>query len=482
MRKAFLTLALVLLLIGMPVGTVLACGLFLPAQFDETYYGALPDLYGQIRQADRKKILLVGNSSLAFGVRTDWMEQELPDYDVVLFGLYGALGTRFMLDLSRDTLGPGDVVVIAPEQYEQSLSLYFSGTDSWQAVETAPSLLLHLPGQDLQTMAGAFPTFAQKKWQTFSGGAKPAGEGAYCREAFTRDGFVTGYMTYQRDGNIMLNGYDPNNPVRFDSSVVEPAFLEYLNEYYRDACRRGARVYFDFSPVNKLALAEGTDAETLDAYYEYLSDQLDFPVIGDPNQYLLDWEWFYDNNFHMNSAGMAVYTRQLLEDIKGTLGITTPTNIQIPEKPAAVLSAATGETAAPAAAADEQLFTFRQEATGAVITGLTDKAAGLTEFTLPDTWQGQPVVAFEAGVFAGNTDLETLVVPASVRVLYDGSFTGCSRLQKLVLQQATPSLLGVGGGLLEGAPSCTIFVSSDVLSQYQTHYSWSLYQDRMAAY
>lgn len=483
MKKALLSLVLAVLLLGTPVLTVLACGLALPPQFDETYYGALPDLYEELRGADRKKIVLIGNSSLAFGVRTDWMEQELPDYDVVLFGLYGALGTRLMLDLSRDMLAPGDLVVIAPEQYEQSLSLYFSGVESWKALETAPALLGHLTAQDLQTMAGAFPSFALEKWQTFSGGTKPAGEGAYRRDAFSRDGFFTGYMTFPREGNLMLDGYDPNNPVRFASAMVEPAFLDYLNDYAAYASRRGAQVCFDFSPVNKLALDEDTDMAALDTYYAFLCEHLDFPVIGDPNQYLFDWEWFYDNNFHMNSAGMALYTRQLLEDIKGALGITTPTNIQLPEKPSATLPEATTETATTeTAASDSELFTFRVEDSGAVITGLTQQAAGMTELTLPDSWQGQPVVAFTTDVFAGNTALETLVIPASVRVLYDGSFDGCTRLRAVVLQQSTPSLLGVGGGLLEGAPACSIHVPNDALSLYQTHYSWSLYQDRLTAY
>ena len=74
------------------------------------------------------------------------------------------------------------------------------------------------------------------------------------------------------------------------------------------------------------------------------------------------------------------------------------------------------------------------------------------------------------------------MIPASVRVLYDGSFDGCTRLRAVVLQQSTPSLLGVGGGLLEGADACTVYVPDEALPLYQTHYSWSAYQDRLAGY
>ena len=47
----------------------------------------------------------------------------------------------------------------------------------------------------------------------------------------------------------------------------------------------------------------------------------------------MDYEWFYDSNLHMNSAGMYVYTRQIVEVLKAQLSIDTETKIDIPEKP-----------------------------------------------------------------------------------------------------------------------------------------------------
>ena len=37
-------------------------------------------------------------------------------------------------------------------------------------------------------------------------------------------------------------------------------------------------------------------------------------MISDPNRYILDSGWFYDSNFHLNSAGAAVRTRLLAEE------------------------------------------------------------------------------------------------------------------------------------------------------------------------
>ena len=102
-----------LLLLGPLV--LLVCGFGLPAQYDESFLGELGDKCDLLEQTPAPRIVLVGGSSVAFGVDSKLLEQEFPGYTAVNFGLYAALGTQVMLELSKGQFQPGDIVIISPE-------------------------------------------------------------------------------------------------------------------------------------------------------------------------------------------------------------------------------------------------------------------------------------------------------------------------------------------------------------------------------
>ena len=91
-------------------------------------------------------------------------------------------------------------------------------------------------------------------------------------------------------------------------------------------------MYFSFAPMNRLGISDSS-AESVEEFYDFLAEELSFEIISDPNDYIMDAEWFYDSNFHLNSSGMTVRSVQLLEDIKNLLKISAPTEIPLPEKP-----------------------------------------------------------------------------------------------------------------------------------------------------
>jgi len=477
MKKRILPIIIIIIALLMPLSLVLI-GFCAPAQFDETYYGELGYMYRRLKQTDGKKIVLIGNSSLAFGVRTDLMEQEFPDYTVVNFGLYGAIGTKTMLDLSRVNIGDGDIVIVAPERNAQAQSLYFSAGETWIAMDGNFSMLSQLKKENAGAMAGNFFGFLSQKYGYLSGGSKPALSGVYAQMSFNdKNGTEVGYMTYTREYNSMVGDYDANNPVDF-SEEISNEFLEYLNEYNCFVTSKGATLYYGFTPVNRAGLKEGTDQEALDAYYVRLRDALDFRILGDPNRYVMDYEWFYDSNFHLNSAGMYVYTDRLVEDIKAELGNDTPNRFEIPEKPLghAPSRPAEGENT------DEAYFTYENFADGVKITGVTEAGRGRTSYVIPASYEGKPVICFDASVFAGNTTVREITLQASLQYLYDRSFDGCINLTRLILEHENPNTIGVGYSLLDGTENCRVYVKSAAYTIFVTHYNWGVYRDELVAY
>lgn len=476
MKKRILSIMIIITALLVPLALALI-GFCAPAQFDETYYGELAYMYRRLKNTRGKKIVLIGNSALAFGVRTDLMEQEFPGYTVVNFGLYGAIGTKTMLDLSRGNIGEGDIVIVAPERNEQAQSLYFSAGETWMAADGDFSMLSGLKWENAGAMAGNFLGFLSQKYGFLRAG-KPAVSGVYAQSSFNDgDGNETGYMTYRREYNSMAAGYDPNQPVDF-SEEVSREFLDYLNEYNRFVTGKGAVLYYGFTPVNRLALKEGTEEGTLDSYYGELRHALGFRILGNPNRYVMDYEWFYDSNFHLNSAGMFVYTDRLTEDLKAELGIDTPNRIEIPEKPEGTAPSVPSE----GENADEAYFTYEDFGEGYKITGMTEAGRGRASYVIPASHNGKAVICFNASVFAGNAAVREITLQESLRFLYDRSFEGCTSLRRLVLRHENPNTVGVGYSLLDGAEHCRIYVKADVYDIFSTHYNWGVYRDELVAY
>ena len=145
MKKKGLVISIIIssiCLVAIPL-TVLSFGFGIPAQFDETYYGELPYMFKRLKKADKGKIVLVGNSAIAFGARSDLLKEELGK-EVVTFGLYGAIGTKAMMDLSKVGIKKGDMIVLSPEISEQGLSLYFSSENMWMAIDGHYDMLSYL--------------------------------------------------------------------------------------------------------------------------------------------------------------------------------------------------------------------------------------------------------------------------------------------------------------------------------------------------
>ena len=247
----YLRITAAVLAIVSPILLLLGVALSLPATYGDTFLAALNDKYERLYSLQGEKVVVVGGSSVAFGYESDILEKYL-DRPVVNFGLYAALGTKLMLDLSLDAIAEGDIVLLAPEADAQTLSLYFNAESTWQASEERRDMLRHLSMDDKLSMLGGAWHYAVSSGRAQLDGALPKPEGAYRRDGFDE----AGDLEYERTENIMLGYYDAKHPVALSEQIVSENFVDYLNEYI-DACHaRGATVYFVFCPINELSMSE----------------------------------------------------------------------------------------------------------------------------------------------------------------------------------------------------------------------------------
>lgn len=461
-------LACLAVVLAVPVTlTVFAFGL--PAQYDRTYLAALGDKRDVLEAAEGKRIVAIGGSGTAFSLRCDLLEEALPGYSPVNFGLYAGLGTTVMLDLAQPLLREGDIVIFSPEQSAQTLSAYFNAEAMWQAADGRPELLPALGPDYLGPMVGRFPTFAGAKARLFRDGSAPAGEGVYARSSFNAYGDID---CPDRERSRMTGGYDPNLMISFDPALPSEEFFDKLNTF-TSACRaRGVTVYYRFCPMNAAAVP-AEELARLEEYLSFFQARLDCEILGDPAQAVMDPGWFYDTNFHLNSAGAVVNTAILAAELKAALGDSTPVDISLPEMPPmAEAELVQGNNR------DGDCFLYEADGTGLRLTGLTEEGASRERLVVPVSHDGLPVTGFAPRVFAENGVIREIVIQNNIRAIEDGSFHGCTALERLVLENPAPEDCPVGAGLLEGTHAL-VCVPQGRLSAYRTNYFWAVHAGRL---
>ena len=403
----------------------LICGFVLPVQYGDTFMGELKSKYERLKETPGKRIILVGGSGVAFDCDSEMMDKFFSSYEIVNFGMYAGLGTKAVMDLSEAYIRKGDLVILSPEQSNQTLSDYFNGEYMWQAADGAFGMLRHIKSENFETMLGNFPKFALEKLKYVLKGQNPSTDSIYQKKSFNAYGDIA--LDTCRE-NILTSGYDVNQKVRFTEDVVQQEFLGYMNAWAERLEKKGATVWYRYCPVNELAVEE---ADNLAAYDAFLRQKLDFPVIGNPENSLMEAEWFFDTNFHLNQAGKEVNTVQLIRDIKAMLGDDRAVKVELPDKPHRTWEDVSTETR---------------------------------------TWTAEDSQAYKGE--------ETIVIPENVTQIEDYAFSNCAGLKEIVFEQTDPSKCIVGQHLLDGT-SADLVVPQMSADSYKQNYFWSAYAGRI---
>lgn len=450
---------IILLLIVMLPAMILTTGASLPSYYGESYYAELPELYEKLKTTEGKKIVIVGGSNVAFGVDSQLLEELLAgqgyEYTVCNFGLYAAVGTSAMLELSRDHIREGDIVILAIEPTSETFSTYFGATAFWKCAEENPEMILGLNKNQQSAMVGNYIDYLQERLEIARTGILPSAEAVYAKSSFDENG----NMTFFRGGNAMAMGYDMGNPIDLDTVRFEELFREQVEQYVTHAENREAQVLMSFSPMNRGAMRDASE-ETVYNYFLRCLNGFPCRIISDPNDYIMDSGWFYDSNFHLNSDGATVRTVQLANDLLNHLGCFRKLDYALPDMPDSI-----AELRAEEAESTDFLFEPVGE-NGYLVSGLTEAGRGKTSLVVPSSHDGKPVVSFTAEVFAGNHLLTELTLPQSVESIPDGAFAGCVNLRRVNLlhRDSTPA---VGDKLLDGTDHLTIYVPAAAYHLYR---------------
>lgn len=280
-----------------------AFGAVLP-QYTGNYQASMTDKVDRLKKLEGAKIVLLGNSNLAFGMNSATVEENF-QMPVVNMGLHGGVGNAFNESAAKLNVHEGDIYVIFHDNFSDNDSIK-NPELAWITIENHYELWKLLRIKDIPCMVRAFPTYLHKcidMWGSQTGNAEETN--AYRRSAFNEYGDNI-YPRPSSEGEVDFS------PVRINPiSDVAAERINRLNSYLTE---RGAVLVVAGYPV---AECETTpDRAAYEAFRLDLQEKLDCPVISDYNDYRMDKSCFYDSYLHMTDAGVNVRTNLFINDLR----------------------------------------------------------------------------------------------------------------------------------------------------------------------
>ncbi|RKJ02220.1 hypothetical protein D7X87_17890 [bacterium D16-54] len=272
-------------------------------QYLNLYNASLIDKVNRLNSLDEPKIVLLGNSNVAFGIESQLIEDAF-SMPVVNMGLHGGLGNAFHEQMARLNVCRGDIYIICHSNFSDNSEI----TDAvlaWTTIENHLELWRILRVQDIYPMIKAYPTYLKNCLELLvAGEGNQLTEGCYSRNAFNEYGDVC----FER----MLTKYTFENVI--NPPKINKTAINRINELNHWLNERDAILLVAGYPIGKGNLT-APDEEFVKIQKE-LEEKLECPFISEYKDYMFDYDLFYDSDLHLTTQGAQIRTNQLISDLK----------------------------------------------------------------------------------------------------------------------------------------------------------------------
>jgi len=271
-------------------------------QFYNDYTASIADKIARLESITEPKVILVGNSNVAFGIDSSILEKAL-EMPVVNLGLHGGLGEVFHYNMAKRNIRQGDIVVLLNTHFGDGLITQTA--EAWTAVESGSDYWKFIPPENWLDMFLSFPTHIEN---TINAAMEHRAEsltgGMYARSAFN----AYGDNSYPREeGGYNFSKHNVSAP-----GVTKEGISE-INKFSTFCQQQGASCLLAAYPI---AFGEFTaPEEEFLRMQQKLESSLDCSVISDYTDYFFDYQYFYDTQYHLTTEGARLRTEQLAEDI-----------------------------------------------------------------------------------------------------------------------------------------------------------------------
>ena len=251
------------------------------------------------------RLILMSGSSMAFGVDSDLLSREL-ETPVVNAALHGNLGSKFMMEQLKATVKKGDIVLI---------TLEYSTTSQGKYEEQLIAADFYPPAQkwiNFNSFWEEFYAYITHKVSSFRLLISQFWAGSQSKPISSN--LESTVKHFDKNGDFIGQLENPK-PV-FDSPELSAGIdfgqqIKDLNDFGVFAKQKGVSVLFTFPSYTESGFEKNmTAVKKIEQEYR---THLKFPILGSPENSVLDNSYFFDNFYHLNTQGRKIFTSRLIQ-------------------------------------------------------------------------------------------------------------------------------------------------------------------------
>lgn len=295
--------------------------------YSGTYYSTFADKMDRLLTLkDEAKLVLFSGSSTRFGYDSAMLDAAFPDYQVCNMGVFAYTNALPQLLLIADCLRKGDILIDSPEL--DAAKRQFCTTSKLDAafyrlIEADYDLLARL---DLLELSCVFSAFNE-----YNAGRSSMSARSYELSAadYDEDGLPVSTPSYNEYGDYCLYRPDADADMPIYGLAVpytcEAYPVQQYIEPYNAMCQRlmtqGVRVFFTWSPRNRMAVSEESTPEAMAALEAYLADHLTVPMLLPLEESLVSGRLLYGTDNHLSTNGAALHTEHIIQALTAALEV-----------------------------------------------------------------------------------------------------------------------------------------------------------------
>jgi len=282
---------------------------------EDAYLVSYLDKRDLLIETENPRIIIVGDSSAAYGIDSGLIEDTF-DMPVINTSINGSIGMLFAMNAVEPYIQKDDIVLLSSSHKHwndnRSGILFYGyerGTAMWELLLldfsnirylTHPRQLAILWQQHLSIIEQRMRNGIRTIPDCIKIPAKVS------RWDINKNGDYIGHL----DNENVQRSFD----YQVELVEIEPDILALTNEFARSVWSQGAEIYFVLPPL--AASLYETDLEGLDAFAMDMRRGLDFPILGETEQFVYPDDIMYDTVYHLHTEGREMHTRKLIAILK----------------------------------------------------------------------------------------------------------------------------------------------------------------------
>ena len=264
------------------------------------------------RDDERPMMIILGGSSTAYAVDAQQLESLLSrDYVVLNCGTNGANLFQMASTWAMRFMDEGDFLLQIAEYSAWQLGGIECEWETFRSFEGCYNVFSWIDLSEYEKFFDAFSEFLAAR--------RTMPEESY-EDYVSYMAGTTGYFDIQGTLTVQTqpNGSDDfwqGRTLKFRGNWLHDYMVDNLNARYAALDGMGIDYALAFTPLNRNALDPEQTDENMEAFEQYLAENLHVAVISDLQENIMDPAVFYDDDYHLASPARSEYTERLAGDL-----------------------------------------------------------------------------------------------------------------------------------------------------------------------